>query len=186
MVRVTVILAALAAPAAASDLCDDLWLARNATFAKHGHCFASPLARATFGAACPGAATLPPRDAATVAMARAEERRWGCAVDTSVVRPLRVDALPLRLRLEDQPIADGLESACIGWRGPAFPLRAGARPGADIVARAERGAVIGVAHASAVPGWSYYVVDLPDGREVQGWTETNAFSDADLCDVVVG
>ena len=185
MVRLTLLLLALAAPAAGNDLCDDLWLARNAPFARGGHCFASPLGQATFGTRCTGPATPSPRERAMIAMVREEEARYGCAVDASVARALDVDHIELRLKLEDQPVNDGLESACIGWRGPAFPLRLGARPGAAAVAEVAPGATIRMAHGSPIDGWVYYGATQPTGLRIAGWAEAVAFPD-DACAVFTG
>jgi len=51
------LLAALAAPAAALEICDELWFTRNLIYDRAGYCFSSPLGRAVFdNSDCTGSA----------------------------------------------------------------------------------------------------------------------------------
>ncbi len=66
-------------PARADEFCDGLWRARNAVFARNGHCFESPKAQAVFGKACfPPYGKLSPADEAIVARKKTLEREGNC------------------------------------------------------------------------------------------------------------
>ena len=178
-------LALLAFPAAADDWCDDLWFARNAIMAEAGHCFASPLGRLHFGADCEGGGvSLSPRQARALETIRGEEAFHGCATDTSFARALSIPHMGLRMRMQDQP-ARSFESACIGWRGPAFPLRLNARADAQVVVEVPPGSNVGSHHVSGYPGWHFYTVTLPTGLEAAGWADVEAWDEAD-CDAMAG
>jgi hypothetical protein len=64
----------------ASLSCGQLWYERNAIYARHGYCFRTPQALATFGRGCrPPYGRLPPRAAERVNRIVAWERRKGCS-----------------------------------------------------------------------------------------------------------
>lgn len=60
--------------------CGQLWYERNAIYARHGYCFRTPQAIATFGRGCrPPYGRLSPRAAERVNRIVAWERRKGCS-----------------------------------------------------------------------------------------------------------
>ena len=60
--------------------CGQLWYERNAIYARHGYCFRTPQAVATFGRGCrPPYGRLPPRAAERVNRIVAWEQRKGCS-----------------------------------------------------------------------------------------------------------
>lgn len=184
MRRLTFVLAVLAGPALAEepiayDACDELWFQRNQIYANAGHCFASPLGKAIFdNAGCtPDDVTLSRFHQALVEAYQAEERINGCAVDTSVVRPLAVPDLEAR-RAEPWLGGEASPSMCIGWQGGAFALHAEPDAGAPVVARISGGenlAIIVTTEAGGATWYYYYVMEgselLAEGWGAQDWDE---------------
>src|SRR4051794_39071979 len=70
--------------AAAPDVCDGLWRARNAIFAKAGYCFSTPEAQALFGKGCfPPFGNLTSDQEANVQRIRDLEATNNCAASST-------------------------------------------------------------------------------------------------------
>lgn len=160
----------LAAPPALADrFCDDLWFSRNLEFDRAGFCFSSPLGKAMFdNTGCTGKdVTLDARAQNAVAMLLAQEKAWNCDVDTDATT-LEIGGLDSRRAILDPPIADGDESACIGWLGERQPL---------MVARDDRSAVNGFIEQGdmvlfqylPVEEWEFAVIYRDDKIVTTGW-----------------
>lgn len=137
-------------PAHAADACADLWFSRNAILSQTGVCFPTHLGKAVFGNA--GCKTRP-EELSSALMSRIErievqEKRLQCAVDTSGTA-LDVEHSSERKSLHDQPVADGSESTCIGYRGDEkIDLYAGHDRDAAVVGTILRGDDVNFAHES--------------------------------------
>ena len=165
----------LAAPAAASDACHDLWYTRNALIDRAGYCFGSTLGQAIFyNGDCTGkSVTLPPQTEQTVAAIRHLEARIGCRVNTNQTF-LNLDDLHLRRQLWDLPVLDELQSACLGWIGSAVGLRAGHRRDAPVIGQIRSGDHVKYGHPP-VGSWTYVTTSGPDWRVVSGgWLDMSA------------
>lgn len=146
---VTLALALLAltlAPSLARADCASMWVTRNMVADRAGYCFGSVLGQAVFGNQdCLGKdIALSPTDRAFVAYTQAQEAEFGCAVDTGQA-DLDLPLLGQWLQLRDLPRRDLGESACLGYQGPATPLRAGVADG-RIMGEVQRGDTILFAH----------------------------------------
>ena len=171
---------------ALSDWCDDLWFARNAMFAQAGQCFSSPLGRAYFGGRCTGEGVgLTATQQRALALIQAREATLGCRIDSRRVRELDVRQLPQRRSIPVQP-ARSEASACVGWRGEPFVLRARPDAGGERLAEVGRGATIASAFESAFDGWQFYEVLLPAGEVIAGWARTQPFGAGDRCAALTG
>ena len=118
----------------AQDACDDYWFVRNLIFDRAGYCFGSPLGQSVFdNTDChTKSPQLSEDDKSRIAQIKTKETEWGCSVDTAR-RNLDLPSFKLRLRMSDQPLHDDTESACLGYRGPDVPLRAGRSPDSPII-----------------------------------------------------
>ena len=161
----------LSSPAAALEICDDLWFTRNLVFDRAGYCFGSVLGEAVFGneGCVEGALELDDKSAKLVANLRKMEVAWECRVDTSQDF-LAVPVIEQRKALIDLPVPTGGESGCLGWLGENVVLRS---------ERKETGAVVGAVRLADtlllqfedVDGWTFIEVlqnDIPAG---QGWAK---------------
>jgi hypothetical protein len=162
---------ALANPAAALDACDDLWFTRNLIFDRAGYCFGSALGQAVFGN--DGCTTKTPQlsheDKGIIERACAFEDQLACNVDTTR-QSLDVDLIAVRKAMTDLPITDGLESACIGWKGPETPLFQAQTSTSDITGYARSGDTILWLHES-VGSWSFITVSLDGVPQTAGWVQ---------------
>jgi hypothetical protein len=168
------LIAAPPAPALADAWCEDIWIARNAFFARAGHCFGSVLGREVFGnAGCTGSLpTLAAEDAEAVAHLQRLEQDMGCAVPTDRPPSARLRERAARLaRLRDIPVPDEYGWACHGYRGPGMVLRSGASDTAPEIGRAGPGTVIGSDHQWRGK-WLYVTVKTEPGGPIlaDGWT----------------
>ena len=165
------VLAILGASPALADPCDDLWFSRNLIMDRAGYCFGTALGRAVFdNAGCAGKSVSIGRDAQDfVDTLREQERTLRCKVDTGR-RRLDLDDLAFRWRLDDLPVADQLESGCIGWQEAATTLWSGRGPDARAIGRIEPGDNLLYRHLS-VDGWDYVTVHGPQMGPVKsaGW-----------------
>ena len=130
-----VCLAGIGGAANAQDrLCAQYWFGRNLIYDRAGHCFGSPLGRAIFNNAdCTGQVSeLPPEAAATVALIREMEAEWECSMDVSAIALPDFPEHEQWFWLQDIPVPDGWESACVGYRGAPIELHA-ARDAASLV-----------------------------------------------------
>jgi len=161
------LLAALAAPAAALEICDELWFTRNLIYDRAGYCFSSPLGRAVFdNSDCTGSALK--LDAAALNMAarlQAAEQEWECAVDTSR-RTLDVPHLAARMTMIDIPEPDGYESGCMGWLGGPLTLHAARSSAAPVTGMIQPGDNVYYGFIS-VDDWHFIVSS--HGTADMGW-----------------
>ena len=166
----------LALPGAAfaqayDDYCADLWIVRNAVFDKAGYCFGSVLGQAAFDnsdCAFSSPPTLSPDAKRTVDDARQAEAEIGCRINSKVIDPAvmrRLEDLRPVIAMDDIPVPDFLESACIGYRGPASALRAGRNNGARVTGSLRPGDTL-FYYFWGVDGWSF-AVNTEAG--VMGW-----------------
>lgn len=178
MRRVLLFLMLLASPASANDICDDLWMTRNALFNEAGYCFGSPLGQALFdNSDCTGkTVTLGTAQQAIADEVRRNEALFGCKIDTAR-RTLDIPDLAIRLQLQDHPIRDEFESGCLGWAGPAQSLVNGHNLNAPQVGVIETGDYVLFSHWESA-GWNYVHVYDRDGRNFKsaGWAPSHMFS----------
>ena len=88
MKRLILALILLASPAAAADVCDDLWFTRNLIMDRAGYCFGSALGQAVFdNGNCIGkSVSLSTQLQRQVAEIRELEKQIPCKVDTARTR----------------------------------------------------------------------------------------------------
>ncbi len=160
-------LAMLAAPAAALEICDELWFTRNLIYDRAGYCFSSPLGRAVFdNDDCTGADIALDREALNMAARlQAAEQDWDCAVDTDR-RSLDVPAIAARMTMIDIPEPDGYESGCMGWLGAPLSLHAARSTSAPVTGMIQTGDDIYYGFIS-VDGWHFIV--SAHGTADMGW-----------------
>lgn len=178
MVRLCAFLCLVAAPAAASDICHDLWFTRNLIMDRAGYCFGSALGQAVFdNSGCVGkSVALDSRSARLVGQIQTLEAGQGCRVDTKRGF-LDLDDRLIRQRLWDLPIRDEFESACLGWLGPVTPLLAGHDQSALAVGRIQPGDYISYEHVP-VGVWTYVTARTPDWQiKSGGWLNTAAVAE---------
>ena len=122
MWRMALAVVALGSPAFAD--CEDLWFSRNAVFDQAGFCFGSTLGQSVFdNSDCTTTSPeISEREKALVARIKAQERNLDCRIDTARSQ-IEVADLEQRRGLMEQPVADGFESACIGWKAAVYDLR---------------------------------------------------------------
>jgi len=171
------VMASVADPAMAWNICDDLWFTRNAIYDRAGYCFNSDLGRAVFdNAGCtPGEVRLTGQAARDVTAIQQYEQELSCDVDTARKR-LDIPDLDLRMSLRDLPLPSPFASACYGWRGPQIMLHAG---------RDERTAVTGVINPGddlvwtfdGSDGWAFMQDHAPGGG--LGWYREPAYRPQD-------
>ena len=175
MKRLALLCALLASPAAASDVCDDLWFTRNLIMDRAGYCFGSNLGQAVFdNGDCIGkSVTLNTRNQRLVNQIRAQEKLLECRVNTGQTR-LDLDDVDTRRKLIDLPVRDEFESSCIGWQRDVEPLYAGHSENHPVVGRVEPGDNILWSHISEVEGWGYVTVTGPDwtAKKSAGWMQS--------------
>lgn len=147
-----------AGPAAATEFCDDLWFTRNAVFDRAGYCFGSPLGQTVFdNADCTGTdVALAPEAKALADLVRGREAEFGCKTDSNRVS-LALDDIAWRRQLAAFPVADELQSGCLGWTGPDTPLFAGHGPATAVIGRIAPGDFVSHAHVP-VGHWTYVTV----------------------------
>ena len=168
MRALTLLLFLIASPAAASDVCHDLWFTRNLIMDRAGYCFGSMLGKATFdNSDCTGKnVSLQAGDQLMVSSIRRREKLLKCGVNTA--RPLLdLPDVDIRRRLVDLPLRDEFESACIGWLLDDLPLRASAEDGSTIVGVVTHGDNVSFRH-DAKGDWNYVTVSG------EGWTHKSA------------
>lgn len=177
------ILCAAALPAAAQDVCDDLWFTRNLIFDRAGYCFASPLGRAVFdNAGCIGSDVEPdPAEQPIVDAILQREAELGCDVDTTATA-LDFPDIEVRRAIIDLPIRSEFESGCIGWRGAPILLRTARDLGAPVTGRIDPGQDIYFAF-DQVDGWDF-VINFDDPSQM-GWMTEFEWSEK-ACDGFAG
>ncbi|MDJ0826635.1 MAG: DUF4453 domain-containing protein [Rhodobacter sp.] len=173
-----------AGPAAALEICDDLWFTRNLLFHQAGQCFGSALGQAVFGnEGCDASGVeLGAAAKAMLAVIRAREAEWACSVDTSQTS-LAVPELELRMALEDLPVANGYESACVGWKGARLELRAGRRVGAAVTGVALAGDTL-LFQFDDAGDWTF--VELIRGGAAAGSGWARLALGAESCEMMAG
>ncbi len=186
MKHLVLIFTLMASPAAAYDICDELWFIRNLTFDRAGYCFGSTLGQALFdNANCVTKNPTLSRDAqATVAKLGEMEDWMGCDVDTSQ-RYLDLPNEGFLRQLQDLPVPTDTGSGCIGWRGPDVPLRAGHDMSAPILSVGRAGAnIIWNYDWVDAPGWEFLSVTRDGVLIGMGWS--NSYIDPELCTQLAG
>ncbi|MCI4663511.1 MAG: DUF4453 domain-containing protein [Neomegalonema sp.] len=161
----------VAAPAAASELCDDWWHARNSVMDRAGYCFSSPLGKAMFdNSDCTGKKVkLDRASLKLVEKIMALEAAAGCKVDTSKTS-LDLDDLRYRKLIDTPPVRDDTESACIGWRGGKVSLLSRRVEDWTLISYLHPGQNVRFYH-HAVDGWNYVVVTDKEWNVLgAGWT----------------
>lgn len=160
----------LAGPALADDLCDDLWLSRNAVFDNAGFCFRSNLGQSLFDNA--DCSTQSPdfdeRQQANIARISEFEAASRCDVDVNR-RSLDVPDADIRTRLTYQPVARRTGDICQGYIGPAMPMRtAPFREGSDELGALAPGDILSLRHETEA-NWTYVTVLDGDTPTAGGW-----------------
>ena len=168
------LVAALPAAAQPIDWCEERWVARNTIFHRAGFCFSSALGQQLFGnAGCTGTnPVLTPADREAVDAIRAQEQAAGCRVNTSRGPNASMRRMAAEMAmLVDVPAPDEFGWGCLGYRGPAMPLRAGASPAAPVIGMVEPGQFVYSQHLGR-NGWTYFVASrTPGGPMVaHGWS----------------
>ncbi|MBL4812014.1 MAG: DUF4453 domain-containing protein [Rhodobacteraceae bacterium] len=178
-----VLLGFVALPAAALELCDELWFTRNLIFDRAGYCFGSALGQVVFdNAGCTsGAPNLSPQAQQLVEYIRSEEVDWSCAVNSDGQR-LAVDFQAIRMAITDIPIPSGFVSSCFGWRGPGLALRAAHDVTAAQTGMVEKGDDI-IWEFERVDGWSFIISSRGNGA--MGWMQEPQM-DEQSCDAFGG
>jgi len=179
--------ALLPAPAAALEICDDLWFTRNLMFHRAGHCFGSVLGKAVFGnEGCkPGGAELDDAAAALVVQVRAREAEWDCVaqpVDTGQDF-LAVPVIAQRKALVDVPLASGYESGCIGWKGAPLALRNARDDGAEVTATVRADDTL-LFQFDDVGDWSFVEIQQDGIPAGLGWAKV--MLDDKVCEMLAG
>jgi hypothetical protein len=171
-----------AGAAQAVEICDELWFTRNLVFDHAGQCFQSPLGQAIFdNSDClVGNAEPDPSEAEIVALVRTMEAEWGCDVDTTRTS-LRIPNIAQRMAMIDLPVADGFESMCIGYRGPATELYTGRHASAPVSGVIQPGDDLTYVFIP-MHGWTFF--DLGRNGEM-GWGAIRELSDL-KCDSFAG
>ena len=182
MWKTAILGAVLAAPAAAD--CDDLWFSRNFVFDQAGFCFGSALGQQVFDNSNCRTKTpdISERQKAFVARVKQQERDLGCTVDTSRTE-LFVRDIHLRRGLMEQPVSDGFESACIGWKGPVYDLRLAPEEDAPESVQILPGDMLMLNH-EGTGDWDF--VTLLRGDEVAGLGWMSAPIDETTCEGFAG
>lgn len=163
----TLILCAAALPAAAQDVCEDLWFTRNLIFDRAGYCFSSNLGRAIFdNAGCIGNDVEPdPAEQWIVDAILAREALLDCDVDTTA-RSLDFPDIEVRRAMIDLPIRDEFGSGCIGWRGAPIALHTARDAGAPVIGWIGPGEDIYFGF-DQIDGWDF-VINSTDPAQM-GW-----------------
>lgn len=179
----TVLLGFAALPAAAIELCDELWFTRNLIFDRAGYCFGSVLGQSVFdNAGCTsGAPNLSPQAQQVVNSIRAEEQHWACAVNSGQ-QNLAVEFQAVRMIIADIPMPSGFESSCFGWRGTALPLRAARNSSAAQTGTVEQGDDI-IWFFEEVDGWAFIISSRGGGA--MGWMDEPKMNEQS-CDSFAG
>ncbi|MBM7067911.1 DUF4453 domain-containing protein [Actibacterium sp. 188UL27-1] len=173
-----------ASPAAALDMCAELWFTRNLVFDRAGYCFGSVLGQVVFdNRDCRTTQpALTSSDKRLVSRMQAAEREWACNVDTDRTL-LNVPSWEQRKQMVDLPVPFEGESACIGWRGRSVPLLAARRAGARVTGEITPGAILIYQH-EATDGWDFVQI-VEDGQIIgMGWVSLPV--PAAMCDSVAG
>lgn len=182
--RLALIFILFSGPAFA-DACHDLWFTRNLIMDRAGHCFGSVLGQAQFdNSDCKSnAVTLDAATAQAVSDIRAREQSYGCAVNT---RQPVLDLIDrnIRLRMEALPIADELESACLGYRGRTLTLHSAPYASALTIGQLTPGDWISFGHLPH-NGWTYVTTHADDwSLKSGGWL--GVALDETSCDQIAG
>ena len=173
------------APAAAANLCDDLWLSRNEIFDNAGFCFRSTLGQSLFdNAGCrnqtPAFSEIQQDNIAAIVQT---ETQFACEVDTRR-GALNIDALAVRKRLTYQPVAKPDGVTCRGYIGPDQTMRAAPDGAGRNLGAMISGETLAFQHED-VAGWVYVrKVSDDEGAPSGGWirempTVCEAWSDLD-------
>lgn len=129
------ILSLLSLPAQAQDLdiCEALWLSRNAVLDDAGQCFLSPLGQAVFdNTGCSGVAFLLPGATRALDALAEHEANLECSIetgDTTVAAAMRGELL-LYEELAVMPVENGEQTLCTAYRGEPFWTYGG--PGSEM------------------------------------------------------
>ncbi|WP_281708842.1 DUF4453 domain-containing protein [Phaeobacter italicus] len=163
----------------AGETCEDLWFTRNLIMDRAGYCFGSALGQSLFdNGDCLGKSVV--LDAASTRLVqelRAREAQFACKVDTSR-RSLSLEDGHLRQLLIDLPIADDLESACLGWLGNPVPLYSARSANSARIGYIQADDIIRYAHDS-IGNWSYVTVHSPGWQlKTGGWYDHDADPEA--------
>lgn len=175
----------LGSPLAALTLCDDLWFTRNLVFDRAGYCFGSPLGQAVFdNADCTTSAPdLSKRDKAFIDRVRKVEADWSCQINTSRIT-IEVDDIQQRRAIRDLPIADGYESACIGWRGQRYLLFSERNTTTEPIGELLPGDTIGWFFAEE-GAWGFLIISNEGITRTTGWAKDIELNE-ESCDFAAG
>ena len=181
------LLAAVATPALAYDLCDDLWFSRNQLYDRAGYCFSTALGQAVFdNEDCIGKeVTLEPGADALIAHIKWMEAEFDCDVDTTA-STLDIPNLALRFRLEQVVAKSEFASGCLDWQGEPLPLRAGPRPEAEVISVVMPGQDIVWEYDTTGPpaDWGFVTIYFEDQQIGLGWLVQEL--DHELCGRTAG
>lgn len=158
----------VAAPAAANDICHDLWYTRNLVMDRAGYCFGSTLGQTVYdNRDCIGKSVSLSADLRDfVAFVQTKERANNCRVNTASTQ-LFIDDVWVRRQLLHLPVRDDLESACLNWIGPPTVLRAAADHAAVVIGQVTPDTMVHYRHLP-VGDWSYVTVQSQEGAVMSG------------------
>ena len=180
------VLLSLSLSALASDVCDDLWFARNSIMNQSGYCFSSNLGQKTFdNSDCHTKhPALTKSNRNRVAEIMSVERAFSCEIDTTK-SDLDIHLFTIRKTLTVQPLNDGAESSCIGYNGAEqVPLYSDTDSSSEIIGFILPGDDLGYDHnpySDTRPGW-FFVSSVSYGgisKPVLGWTNSKALNQCD-------
>lgn len=175
-----------ASPAAAFEICDEMWFIRNLEFDRAGYCFGSVLGQTVFDSTgCAGKSVTLTAEAQRIVDGIAQQEKWlGCAVNTAGTR-LDVPHMHMLRALDDLPIPTDTASGCLGWRGPDVPLHSGHTRNSPVVAVARGGVDIVWEYDHVAPEpWQF--LSLYKGGDLVGMGWSDTFVDEGLCTNLAG
>ena len=145
-----------------ADGCHDLWFTRNLVMDRAGFCFGTALGQAVFdNQDCIGkTVSLAPEWSQFVSTVQSLEQQFQCRVNTNQTELLLDDAW-VRRQLVHLPIADELESACIGYNGAPRPVLSGQGLGYPVTGYISAGDNISYGHLPN-GNWIYVTYSGPD------------------------
>lgn len=172
LLMVAICVAPLAASAQNFGFCETAWVTRNMIFDRAGYCFGSALGQSLFdNSNCTtNTASAPPAYLDIISWVRGDEERIGCQINTSQGAWPSIQAVHAyynQFWTVAVPMDGGF--GCLGYRGPAVPVYAGAATTTPVLGELSAGLYYFETHYG-VDGWSFITVATSGGQDiVTGW-----------------
>jgi len=185
------LMAPLPAAAQSFGYCEEAWVIRNMVFDRLGYCFSSVTGQMLFdNSDCTGRNVTPTgADAEIVQRIGEGEEFNACQINTAAPpTPALRAAWAHFSRFIDLPIPDEVGGyACWGYKGPAFPVRAGASHGAPVLGTAQTGQSVVTTYWGRPGGWEFVEItnEIGGAPVLTGWIH-NVDISPDRCDMVAG